>query len=263
LEIEMLALTKRHGGDKLKVLGLSLFVGIVLSASVSTATLANRYQASQDRLDVSGTTGRESESASGAVVIDDVGAMSHAARMALFARRVAEFRLLHRAPILRARVSRVAYRPILPGKTDRECLTQAVYYEARGEPAQGQVAVAQVVLNRSRAGGRYPASLCGVVFQGASRPGCQFSFACEGGRQGGPIDAAAWTRAGRIADSVMTGQAMGDPRATHYHTAAVAPAWDRTIAKLAQIGHHIFFGGSEPQPTSMQASAEPINRPQT
>ena len=73
--------------------------------------------------------------------------------------------------------------------------------------------------------------------------GCQFSFACEGGRQGGPIDTAAWTRASRVASQVMTGDAVGDRRATNYHTAAVAPLWDRSIAKLMVIGRHIFFGG--------------------
>jgi hypothetical protein len=262
LEGEMLTLIK-HPAGTLKVVAPSVIVGVVLAAAVSTTTLANRFQAPVERPNVAGRISDDPRTVVDAPAVDDVGALDHAARLALFARRVAEFRLLHRPPPTRAPFSRVAYRPIVPGKTDRECLTQAVYYEARGEPAEGQVAVAQVVMNRSRAGGRYPASLCGVVFQGASRPGCQFSFACEGGRQGGPIDSTAWARAGQVAGNVIAGQAAGDLRATHYHTAAVAPAWDRTIAKLAQIGHHIFFGGSEAPTIVSPTAPATVAPPQT
>ena len=90
----------------------------------------------------------------------------------------------------------------LTGARDLDCLTQAVYYEARGEPREGQVGVAQVVMNRVNSG-RYPASVCAVVFQGAGRPGCQFSFACEGNRQGGPVNSASWARSQAVAQEVL------------------------------------------------------------
>ena len=140
---------------------------------------------------------------------------------------------------------------IEPGKTPLECLTQAVYYEARGESREGQVAVAQVVMNRA-ALPQYPKSVCGVVFQGASRPGCQFSFACEGGRKAGSVNMAAWARAQEVAQGVLDGRDKGDQSATHYHTHAVAPLWDRSMAKLAEIGHHMFFSSKTWTPPASQ-----------
>ncbi len=62
---------------------------------------------------------------------------------------------------------------------ERTCLAQAVYYEARGETREGQIAIAEVVIRRT-VDGRYPRTICGVVFDGANRRGCQFSFACNG-----------------------------------------------------------------------------------
>jgi spore germination cell wall hydrolase CwlJ-like protein len=70
-------------------------------------------------------------------------------------------------------------RGALDQSRDLECLTQAVYYESRGESRNGQQAVAQVILNRVRHPS-FPKSICGVVFQGAKDGGCQFSFACDG-----------------------------------------------------------------------------------
>jgi hypothetical protein len=85
----------------------------------------------------------------------------------------------------------------LTGARDLDCLTQAVYYEARGETPSGQAAVAQVVLNRVRHPA-FPKTICGVVFQRADhRGGCQFSFACDGSMRL-PLDRAAWQRAERV-----------------------------------------------------------------
>jgi spore germination cell wall hydrolase CwlJ-like protein len=124
---------------------------------------------------------------------------------------------------------------------DLECLTEAVYFEARGETPAGQAAVAQVVLNRVKSPA-FPKSVCGVVFQGAAdhRAGCQFSFACDGStRRAREPDA--WQRARRIATKAMSGQvtaAIGN--ATHFHVATVQPDWSGLI-RVAQVGAHIFY----------------------
>ena len=89
-----------------------------------------------------------------------------------------------------------------------ECLTQAVYFEARGETPAGQAAVAQVVLNRVRHPA-FPKSVCAVVFQGAGRHGCQFSFACDGSTQRGR-EAGAWRRAQTIASRALDGFVMAE-----------------------------------------------------
>ncbi|MFN3522015.1 MAG: cell wall hydrolase [Phenylobacterium sp.] len=121
-----------------------------------------------------------------------------------------------------------------------ECLTQAVYYEARGETAAGQAAVAQVVLNRVRSPA-FPKTVCGVVFQGAGRRGCQFSFACNGAMRSG-YEIRAWTRAQRIAARALSGYVMDEVgAATHFHTTAVAPAWGPRLVRVGQVGMHVFY----------------------
>jgi hypothetical protein len=128
---------------------------------------------------------------------------------------------------------------------DREralnCLAQAVYYEAAGEGVDGERAVAQVVLNRMRHPG-YPASVCGVIYQGADRPsGCQFTFACDGSLLREPV-ASLWTRSRKIAEEALAGRvfaAVG--HATHYHADYVLPYWADSLDKTVQIGRHIFY----------------------
>ncbi len=121
-----------------------------------------------------------------------------------------------------------------------ECLTAAVYYEAGFEPADGQRAVAQVVLNRLRHPA-FPKTVCGVVYQGAPDPGCQFSFACDGSLAKAP-QPAAWRRARAVAQAALRGNVMaGIGEATHYHTDWVAPYWAPRLAKVKQIGAHIFY----------------------
>lgn len=131
------------------------------------------------------------------------------------------------------------------GAEDREraltCLTQAVYYEAGGEGADGERAVAQVVLNRMRHPG-YPASVCGVVYQGSERgSGCQFTFTCDGSLLRTPVPAL-WDRARKIAEESLAGKvfaAVG--HATHYHADFVLPYWADSLDKTVQIGRHIFY----------------------
>lgn len=128
---------------------------------------------------------------------------------------------------------------------DLECLTQAVYYEARGEGREGMKAVAQVVLNRARHPA-FPKTVCAVVYQGANRKsGCQFSFTCNGAMRGA-VNRTAWSRARDVATKALSGQvfsAVGN--ATHFHTTAVSPSWRNSLVRVNQVGDHLFyrFGG--------------------
>jgi len=121
------------------------------------------------------------------------------------------------------------------------CLAQAIYYEARSESIEGQQAVAQVVLNRTRLA-QYPNSVCGVVYQGAERiTGCQFTFVCDGSMRR-PAEGAAWDRARDIAGKALAGfvyKPMLD--ATHYHAAWMTPYWSGELTRIRQIGGHIFY----------------------
>jgi spore germination cell wall hydrolase CwlJ-like protein len=122
------------------------------------------------------------------------------------------------------------------------CLAEGIYFESRGEPVRGQIAVAQVILNRAFSG-HYPTSVCGVVYQNAHRHlACQFTFACD--RHRDVIrDQAAWRRAKEIAAGALDGKfwlpEVG--KATHYHAYWVRPGWVRTMQKLHRIGVHTFY----------------------
>lgn len=149
-------------------------------------------------------------------------------------------------------------RPTLDLKTparvpdnDVECLTQAVYYEARNESESGQAAVAEVVLNRSRHRA-YPKDVCEVVYQRNSRT-CQFTFTCDGSIGRRPVNAVAWARAERIAREVYEGRNASQlPRnSVNYHANYVRPSWGQRLERVRQIGAHIFYGaplngGAEP-----------------
>ena len=120
------------------------------------------------------------------------------------------------------------------------CLTQAVYYEAGFEPLAGRRAVAQVVLNRMRHPA-FPKSVCGVVYQGARAPVCQFSFTCDGSLYRAPSPAA-WKQAREIAAAALAGyveKPVGS--ATHYHADYVAPRWAPLLTKITKLGAHIFY----------------------
>ncbi len=121
------------------------------------------------------------------------------------------------------------------------CMAQAVYYEARGESHRGQVAVAEVVMNRVRSE-HYPDSVCGVVYQGSHRStGCQFTFTCDGSLNRTPRGPG-WARAQAVARQVMGGYTRAiTGRATHYHTTAVDPYWSSTLVETGRIGEHIFY----------------------
>ena len=122
-----------------------------------------------------------------------------------------------------------------------ECMANAIYYEAAGEPEAGQMAVAQVVLNRLRHP-RYPKTVCDVVYQGADRAtGCQFTFTCDGSLARKP-DAAGLAHARAIADAALHGATSPlAGQATHYHTIWIVPLWAREMRKVAIVGHHVFY----------------------
>lgn len=127
-----------------------------------------------------------------------------------------------------------------------DCLTTAIYYEARSEPVDGQRAVAQVVLNRVR-DRAFPGSVCGVVWQGSNRAtGCQFSFTCDGSLDR-PRDPIAWARARVVALGMLAGESYAPVgSATHYHTTAISPWWAPSLRRIGTIGSHIFYRWAAP-----------------
>lgn len=122
----------------------------------------------------------------------------------------------------------------------RTCLAVAMLYEAGGD-VTGQLAVAQVVLNRVRHPA-FPGSVCGVVLQGSERStGCQFTFTCDGAlaRRASPGEL---TKALAGADAMLQGFVLGRVGlATHYHTDEVYPWWSPRLEKIARVGPHLFF----------------------
>ena len=130
---------------------------------------------------------------------------------------------------------------VVGGGADQECLAQAIYFESRGEPLDGQIAVAEVVLNRV-SDHSFPKTVCGVTRQGAgSGRGCQFSYVCDGNsdtmKSAGPRE-----RSEKLAALMLAGR----PRtvtdgAIYFHTRAIRPSWSRRMARTATIGHHIFY----------------------
>jgi len=123
-----------------------------------------------------------------------------------------------------------------------KCLASAIYFEARGEPVRGQIAVAQVVLNRAFSG-KYPDTVCGVVYQNANRHlACQFTFACDGipdvVKQPDAME-----RAKKIAAETLDGKLWLPEvgKATHYHAYWVRPGWVREMTKLHKLGVHTFY----------------------
>lgn len=130
---------------------------------------------------------------------------------------------------------------------ERDCLAQAIYHEARGESETGQLAVANVIVNRARSG-RFPDTLCGVIYQNADKGlyRCQFTFACDG-RTEAPRERRALARSAELAQRVYAEFATGEKigaipgSALYYHTTAVTPSWSKTYHAVAEIGSHIFY----------------------
>ena len=122
-----------------------------------------------------------------------------------------------------------------------KCLAEALYFEARGEPAQGQFAVAEVILNRVDSP-KFPNSICEVVNQGTGRKhACQFSYTCDGKFER-IANMAVYNELAVIARAMIEGgmrQLSGE--ATYYHTISVQPSWARRFEHTATIGIHKFY----------------------
>lgn len=131
--------------------------------------------------------------------------------------------------------------PEASGGKQWECLTEALYFEARGEPTRGVFAVAEVILNRVDSK-YYPDTVCGVVNQGTGKKfQCQFTYTCDGLPET-VAEPEAWADMGKIA-ALMLDDAPKDltEGATHYHTKSVNPRWARVFPKTATIGAHVFY----------------------
>jgi spore germination cell wall hydrolase CwlJ-like protein len=161
-----------------------------------------------------------------------------------------------------------AFRPTTPIDQMRslDCLAQAIYYEAGNQSEDGQRAVAQVVLNRVRHPS-WPNSVCGVVYQGAMRPGggCQFTFTCDGSLARMPVPSL-WTRARQYAVEALAGHTYAPVGlSTFYHANYVFPAWAPRLVKTATIGAHIFYrlpglAGAPGSFSNAYAGNEPVVR---
>jgi hypothetical protein len=135
-------------------------------------------------------------------------------------------------------------------ESEKQCLAQAIYHEARGESREGQLAVANVIINRAFSK-KYPSSICGVVYQNAEkgRYKCQFTFACDG-RPDEARERAAWNRSLKMAEDAFYEYQRGErpgvvpDSVLYYHTTAVAPRWSHTFRRVAAIGSHMFYASN-------------------
>jgi spore germination cell wall hydrolase CwlJ-like protein len=141
-----------------------------------------------------------------------------------------------------------------------KCLAEAVYFESRGEPKRGQIAVAQVVMNRVFSG-FYPANVCGVVYQNAHRKfACQFTFACDNVRDV-VTEPDMWQQSKDIARDMLDGKLWLPEvgHSTHYHAYWVHPAWVREMRRMQKIGVHSFY---RPRAWGDGSEAPPLGQPQ-
>ena len=121
------------------------------------------------------------------------------------------------------------------------CLALNIYFEARSEPIQGQIAIAEVTLNRV-ASPHYPNDVCGVVLQ-ENKDGCQFSWWCDG-KSDKPKENNSLRTSKALAELMLQ---EGDyitvvgKDATHYHTESIKPYWAKEFRKIKQVGKHIFY----------------------
>lgn len=128
------------------------------------------------------------------------------------------------------------------GDDEWACLSEALYFEARGESVRGQFAVAEVILNRVESA-KYPNSICGVIKQGTGKKyQCQFTYTCDGKKELFN-ETSAQKNTQKVAAALLSGDV---PRAltkgaTHYHTKSVRPSWAKRFPRVATIGVHHFY----------------------
>ena len=125
-------------------------------------------------------------------------------------------------------------------RDEHHCLALALYWEARGEPQDGKVAVGWTILNRSKSP-EFPSSVCGVVFDGGETPPCQFSWWCDG-KSDRPRDRKSWIRSQVVAARLLTDPPPDPTRgALFFHSTSIAVPWTRPRTRTARIGGHIFY----------------------
>lgn len=125
-------------------------------------------------------------------------------------------------------------------RDQHQCLALALYWEARGEPQLGKIAVGWTVLNRVQSS-EFPSTPCDVIFEGGEKPPCQFSWWCDG-KSDRPRHRNSWIRA-----QVVAARLLNDPPpdpthgALFFHSTSIAVPWTRPRTRTAQIGNHIFY----------------------
>ena len=131
--------------------------------------------------------------------------------------------------------------PVPKSNKQMSCLAEALYFEARGEPIQGQLAVGEVILNRVE-DTRYPSSICRVINQGTGRRfACQFTYTCDGKLET-VHERKPYEMALKIAKILMTTHDGKLTRgSTHYHSNYVNPRWSKKFERVAKFGRHIFY----------------------
>lgn len=134
-------------------------------------------------------------------------------------------------------LAQLVSRQTMPASLDRdtECLATSVYFESKGEPLEGQLAVAEVIRNRAASGGRFPSSVCGVVLQRG-----QFHFVRNGGFPPVAKAGRAWREAVAVAQIAIS--EAWDSRASKalfFHATRVSPGWNKT--RVATLGNHVFY----------------------
>ncbi|KAA5607157.1 cell wall hydrolase [Roseospira marina] len=154
---------------------------------------------------------------------------------------------------------RIDWTNMVVSRDELVCLALNDYWEARGEDTRGRVAVAQVVLNRTR-DPRFPNSICDVVTENRSSSPrlCQFSWYCDG-RPDTPADPAAWRASVLLAKSLlMRNNAISDLTggALWYHNRAVDPGWSGRLEFATRVGDHYFY--REAGPRVQQAGTPPM-----
>lgn len=240
LEDELAILVNKPGKT-----GLGKVVAMLLGLSVAIAVLVTQidWQTAFDRLfaeDTAAATGPVRTKEQVALIEATQGDQTKVAAEGEEAQALNDAIPIAKGPVESALPFYITDTSMTNSEKALRCMTQAIYYEAGFEPVAGRYAVAQVILNRMRHPA-FPKSVCGVIYQGSSRPGCQFSFACDGSLLRAP-SAKAWAEARRIAEDVLSGtvtSAVG--MATHYHANYVSPYWAPKLHKITVMGAHIFY----------------------
>jgi len=135
---------------------------------------------------------------------------------------------------------RLTHQVVNPGVRQRQCMALAMYWEARGEGRRGMQAVGWTILNRVGSP-QFPSTPCAVVYQGGERPGCQFSWYCDG-KSDRPRDWHSWQSAMQVAGELLA-RPGNDPTdgALFFHAATIGTPWHRRRLRTARIGGHVFY----------------------